>query len=96
MGNPAEENDRMPDGQTITNPDVRLQDLFYPDLHGNRPGEVPGARNSEVSDTSLFREKLGMNCAQRRQFAFGFIMAADLFERCAKAVAGLPKIGLQS
>src|SRR5262245_26172508 len=34
VGNPAEENDRMPDASTLANRPLPEQDLFCPDFHG--------------------------------------------------------------
>jgi len=43
VGNPAEENDRMPDDLTLAKPALLSQALFYPDFHGTIPGEKPVA-----------------------------------------------------
>ena len=50
MGNPAEENDRMPDALTITNGGLRRQDLFIPIYTEGPPGNYPGRTDWEVSD----------------------------------------------
>jgi hypothetical protein len=40
VGNPAEENDRMPDDSTLAKSVFQSQAIFYPDLHGASPGKT--------------------------------------------------------
>jgi hypothetical protein len=53
VGNPAEENDRMPDNPTLAKPALHPQAIFYTDLHGATPRGKAEVTMSLLSMTKL-------------------------------------------